>query len=109
MLVHGANLSQKEIHKKKYTDDQSRQYLTEIRDSYNQWHQTNVDLIGPSSKPTEDDREIVTKRVHLLEDYKDFIDQQLYAEHFDSRSNLHSTVIEEFLYYLFKDLVKDFG
>ncbi|MEH2191299.1 MAG: hypothetical protein V7K98_01340 [Nostoc sp.] len=37
------------------------------------------------------------------------IDQQHYAEKFDSRSNLHSSVLEEFLYYLFKDLVRDFG
>lgn len=32
-----------------------------------------------------------------------------YAENFDSRSNLHSSVLEEFLYYLFRDLAIDFG
>ena len=39
-----------------------------------------------------------------LNEYKDFLDQQHYAEKFDSRSNLHSSVLEEFMYYLFKDL-----
>jgi hypothetical protein len=34
------------------------------------------------------------------------LDQQHYAEKFDSRSNLHSSVLEEFMYYLFRDLVK---
>ena len=42
-----------------------------------------------------------------MNEYKDFIDQKVYAEAFDSRSNLHSTVLEEFIYYLFKDLVAD--
>lgn len=41
----------------------------------------------------------------LLNEYKDFLDQQHYAEKFDSRSNLHSSVLEEFMYYLFRDLV----
>ena len=43
----------------------------------------------------------------MLNQYKDFIDQKKFAEQFDSRSNLHSTVLEEFLYYLFKDVVQD--
>ena len=53
--------------------------------------------------------QIVAKRVALLETYKNFLDQQQYAEKFDSRSNLHSSVLEEFMYYLFKDMVADFG
>lgn len=40
-----------------------------------------------------------------MNEYKNFLDQQHYAEKFDSRSNLHSSVLEEFMYYLFKDLV----
>lgn len=45
----------------------------------------------------------------MFNDYKDFIDQQHYAETFDSRSNLHSSVLEEFMFYLFKDLVAEFS
>jgi hypothetical protein len=71
----------------------------------------NVELVGPTSTstPTENDDTIISKRVENLSKYKDFLDQQHYAEKFDSRSNLHSSVLEEFLYYLFRDLAKDFG
>lgn len=109
MLVHGANLEQKENHRTKYLDSDSREYLAEIRKKYDEWHQANVALIGPKSVLDGTERGIVEQRVVLLEEYKNFIDQQKYAEKFDSRSNLHSTVLEEFLYYLFRDLVSDFG
>jgi hypothetical protein len=98
-LVHGSNLEQKEKHPSKYGDEISRGYLAEIRAA----------LIGPKSTPDEKDRDTINERVRLLEGYKDFLDQQKYAEQFDSRSNLHSSVLEEFLYYLFRDLVADFG
>jgi Bpu10I restriction endonuclease len=109
MLVHGDNLTAKENHRTKYQDALSKQYLAEIRKKYNKWHRENIALIGPSSIVSENDINIVTERVSLFEDYKNFIDQQKYAEKFDSRSNLHSSILEEFIYYLFKDLVKDFG
>jgi hypothetical protein len=109
MLVHGSNLEQKETHPTKYRDKISRRYLAEIRPKYNEWHKANVDLVGPTSTPTKSDEEIVAQRVKLFEDYKNFLDRQKYAEQFDSRSNLHSSVLEEFLYYLFRDLVSDFG
>lgn len=108
-LVHGCNLSQKEQHKDKYRDKQSKQFLTEIRRKYDAWHKANTELIGPSAAVSAEDRKIIQRRVALLSEYKDFIDQQKYAEQFDSRSNLHSSVLEEFMFYLFKDLVSDFG
>ena len=55
---------------------------------------------------TPNDSAIISQRVALLNGYKDFLDQQHYAEQFDSRSNLHSSVLEEFMYYLFRDVVK---
>ncbi|MDB9372692.1 Bpu10I family restriction endonuclease [Nodularia sphaerocarpa] len=108
-LVHGSNLEQKENHRKKYRDAESKKYLQEIRVQYNKWHLANVQLVGPTSIPTDEDDAIINQRVELLSTYKDFLDQQHYAEKFDSRSNLHSSVLEEFLYYLFRDLAKDFG
>ncbi|GBE90825.1 Bpu10I family restriction endonuclease [Nostoc cycadae] len=108
-LVHGSNLEQKENHRKKYRDPESKRYLTEIRTEYNNWHSANLQLVGPTSKLTEQDDAIIASRVKLLSAYKDFLDQQHYAEKFDSRSNLHSSVLEEFLYYLFRDLARDFG
>lgn len=108
-LVHGCNLSQKEDGRTKYRDDVSRKYIGEIRARYDQWNKANMALRGPSVKATTDDRATIEKRVKLLEEYKEFIDQQSYAEQFDSRSNLHSTVLEEFMFYLFKDLIGEFG
>ena len=109
ILVHGSNLAQKERQTSKYADELSRQYLKEIRAEYDKWHQANPELLGPSSKPSDKDEELIRARVKLFEEYKTFLDQQKYAEQFDSRSNLHSSVLEEFLYYLFRDLVADFG
>ncbi|BAZ00207.1 restriction endonuclease [Tolypothrix tenuis PCC 7101] len=109
MLVHGANLSTKENHRSKYKDSVSKEYLAEIRSKYDNWHKQNIDLVGPGVIEAGTDIETIQKRVAFFEDYKNFIDQQHYAEKFDSRSNLHSSALEEFLYYLFKDLVSDFG
>jgi hypothetical protein len=103
MFVHGSNLLQKETHRTKYQDAESRQYLVEIRQKYNEWHQANTLLVGPTANSSERDKEIIQQRVQLLEEYKDFLDQQHYAEKFDSRSNLHSSVLEEFLYHLFRN------
>ena len=92
----------------KYNDAKSKQYLAEIRVKYEAWKAANIALIGPSKGPTADDEEIIKKRVAHFNEYKDFIDQQIYAEQFDSRSNLHSSALEEFMYYLFKDIVADY-
>lgn len=105
MFVHGNNLNQKENHKEKYCDATSKQYLSEIRLKYELWKTANEGLQGPSKKKEDGDSAVITERVRLFNEYKDFIDQKHYAEHFDSRSNLHSSVLEEFFYYLFKDLV----
>lgn len=105
MFVHGNNLEQKENHPTKYRDIDSRRYLSEIRDRYNRWKSDNEALKGPLATQTDNDPDIIKKRVNLLNAYKDFLDQQHYAEKFDSRSNLHSSVLEEFMYYLFRDLV----
>ncbi|PQJ95240.1 Bpu10I family restriction endonuclease [Chromatium okenii] len=105
MYVHGNNLEQKEHHQTKYKDAESRRYLSEIRFRYDQWKTANEVLRGPVADVSEKDFLTIEKRVKLLNDYKDFLDQQHYAEKFDSRSNLHSSVLEEFMYYLFRDLV----
>jgi Bpu10I-like restriction endonuclease len=107
--VHGDNLAQKEAHKTKYLDRQSKRYLREIRRAYNNWNQSNLAVKGPVISNTKDDEAIINKRVELFQAYKDFIDAQKYAENFDARSNLHSTVLEEFVFYLFRDLIEDFG
>jgi hypothetical protein len=111
MYVHGDNLSSKEsiTVNGKYVDVESVQYLAEIREKYNVWKQANIDLRGPLQVETEQDSTIIAERVRLFNEYKDFVDLQKYAEKFDSRSNLHSSILEEFIYYLFRDLVQSFS
>lgn len=106
MFIHGNNLEQKENHQTKYRDEESRRYLVEIRVRYNQWKSANEALVGPVAEATENDSSIIAERVRHLNEYKEFLDQQHYAEKFDSRSNLHSSVLEEFMYYLFRDIVR---
>jgi len=104
--VHGANLRQKETGTK-YADAKSQKYLREIRARYDGWVDANAALVGPEARKSAGgaDRQLVAERVAEFVAYKDFLDAQKYAEAFDSRSNLHSTVLEEFIYYLFADLV----
>lgn len=109
VYVHGDNILQKETHDTKYRDAVSRRYLSEIREKYEEWKSANLALVGPIRQPNDADQSIVEERTRLFNEYKDFLDQQIYAEHFDSRSNLHSSVLEEFMYYLFKDLVLDYS
>ncbi|RYZ83773.1 MAG: Bpu10I family restriction endonuclease [Proteobacteria bacterium] len=105
MFAHGDNLSGKENHQTKYIDEEAKDYLKQIRERYDQWKKSNLEIDGPFSVPRESDGEIVAARVALLNDYKDFLDQEHFASKFDSRSNLHSSVLEEFMFYLFKDMV----
>jgi hypothetical protein len=109
MYPHGDNLTQKEGLKTKYADKECRQYLVEIRAEYDNWRKANEALKGPVSSPAKSDASVLERRVELLSAYKDFIDQEKYATAFDSRSNLHSTVLEEFLCYLFRDMVMGFS
>jgi Bpu10I restriction endonuclease len=106
MFVHGNNLEQKENHQTKYRDADARRYLVDIRASYNGWKAANEALIGPVAVINPNDSQTIAQRVELLNAYKEFLDQQHYAEKFDSRSNLHSSVLEEFMYYLFRDIVR---
>lgn len=104
------NLFQKENGKdENCVDAKSQEYLAEIRPRYDRWVASNDSLKGPTFNDSESDSSIVEKRLSLLIEYKDFIDNQKYAEAFDSRSNLHSSVLEEFVYYLFVDLVASFS
>lgn len=108
MLVHGDNLTQKQNSQNKYADLQSKQFLAEIRVEYERWKAANELLKGPLCIENEHDLQVLQRRIDLFSDYKNFIDQQRYAEKFDARSNLHSSVLEEFMYYLFRDLVFEF-
>ena len=44
MFVHGDNLKQKESHKEKYIDQESKKFLAEIRIKYDKWNSANEEL-----------------------------------------------------------------
>ncbi len=48
-LVLGSNLEQKEAHRTKYRDSDSKKYLKEIKAEYDKWHSDNIKLVGPTS------------------------------------------------------------
>lgn len=112
-LVHGSNISTKESQagkaSKAYGDERSQELISEVREKYDEWKRANMELKGPYSEPGDNDEEIINRRTELLNEYKDFIESKVYAEHFDSRSNLQSTVLEEFFVYLFGDMVSEFS
>lgn len=101
-FIHGDNIDNKV---KREHNQQNRKLLKEIKQNYLEWKASNLKITG-TSKPD------IIKKVELLNDYKNFIDQPKFRKEkgrpngFTFQSKLHSTVIEEFLYYLFKDISK---
>ncbi|MFQ6032481.1 MAG: Bpu10I family restriction endonuclease, partial [Candidatus Zixiibacteriota bacterium] len=110
-FIHGDNIENKVRTEK---EAKNQELLREIKEKYLIWKKDNLKIIG-TEKPD------IIKRVKLLNDYKDFIDRPKFRKEkgrrygFAFQSKLHATVIEEFLYYLFKDIRKlkdkniDFG
>jgi len=96
-LVHGKNLAAKRK-SPHYKDKEHQALLDELEKEYSVWKQRNLKLDGNADS-------VVVQRVAWLNEYKDFADAARFATAFDSRSRLHSSILEEFLVYLFKDSV----
>jgi hypothetical protein len=101
-FIHGDNIAHKIRAERK---SQNKKLLREINKKYLTWKEENLKITGT----TDSD---IKKRVKLINEYKSFIDQPRFRKEkgqkygFTSQSQLHSTVIEEFMYYLFKDIGK---
>jgi hypothetical protein len=101
-FIHGDNISHKIASEKK---PQNQKLLREIDVRYFKWKEETLKITGTSESD-------IKKRVKLLNDYKSFINQSKFRKEkgqrygFTSQSQLHSSVIEEFTYYLFKDIGK---
>lgn len=89
--VHGVNLFNK-ARGEGISREVQRILEEEIIPRYLDWHNQNSGQISPK------------ERVRLVNDYKDFLAQENYRQTFSPQSKLHSTVVEEFLFYLFRDL-----
>ncbi|MEO0115152.1 MAG: Bpu10I family restriction endonuclease [candidate division WOR-3 bacterium] len=88
--VHGRNILTK-LKNKKITQPLFEKYKT--------WFSENEKIIGFKGVD-------IKKRVQLLNEYKNYTST---IKIFTSQSQFHSTVIEEFLYYLFRDKVASFN
>jgi len=101
-FVHGKNLKGK-LDKEK--NIKQIELLKEILSKYEVWTYKNIELIDTSITS-------IKKRVKWLNEYMDFINIPKYRKEkgsitgFTSQSKLHSSVLEEFLFYLFKDITK---
>lgn len=101
-FIHGNNLEHKIKIEKQL---ENKRLLEEIKKEYNKWKEKNLKITGTSKKDIE-------HKVQLLNDYKTFIEQAKFKKEagnrfgFTSQSQLHSSVLEEFMYYLFKDITK---
>ena len=98
--VHGENIKQK-LASAKNAD--ALEMLKQIEEKYSQWKRRSESIVG-------NNKDAVCKKVALLNEYKDFIDQPKFKMvggrqyGFTPQSKLHSSVIEEFCYYLFRDI-----
>ena len=99
-FIHGDNIKGK-IRSEK--DAAQKELLAEIKSKYDEWKRDNLAI-------TDVKKADITKKAALLNAYKDFIGQPKFRKEegrnvgFSAQSKLHSTVMEEFLYYLFKDI-----
>ena len=95
--MHGANLAAKRK-SRHYASIEQQALLDDLEEAYAIWKQRNLELKGTTDA-------VIEQRVAWLNEYKDFADTGRFATAFDSRSRLHSSILEEFLLYLFKDSV----
>lgn len=99
-LVHASNILAKE------DDDGGKRLrvqssaLDRISVEYKKYLQANLSLIGYSY-------DVVQRRVRLLNGYYNFIHDQGYDNTFKSQGKFRSTILEEFVFLLFKDFVQE--
>lgn len=79
--------------------DYQKKALLKIEEKYLEYLNENIIIKGYSKQD-------IIKRTQLLNKYFDFIDQKEYKNVFTSQSKFRSTILEEFMYILFNDLIK---
>jgi len=92
--VHGINVYRK-LEKEK--SPEKAKVLRNIFSEYKKWRTVNEGIKGIDFNSVE-------RKVSVLNEYKDFLNRPEITRFFSHQSKLDSTVIEEFLFYLFKDI-----
>lgn len=94
-LCHASNII------KKYEDGQKIDQLQRIIERYIPYLEANLNLVGYSDQ-------IISERVTLLNDYYNFIHENGYDYLYSSQGKFRPTILEEFLFLLFKDFVTEY-
>ena len=94
-LCHASNIL------KKYDDGQKITQLMQIADKYVFYLEGNLKLAGYTDA-------IIKKRVGLLNDYYNFIHNSNLDNLYSSQGKFRPTILEEFLFLLFKDFVEHY-
>ena len=97
-LRHASNLMCK-LADKKLTKKQS-DALDQIMPQYQKYLKENLDLIGYTD-------EIIKKRVELVNEYYNFFYVNGHDNTFTSQGKFRPTILEEFMFLLFKDYIND--
>ncbi len=99
LYKHASNILAKHNNWNKLSEKQ-QEALPIITKEYYEFSFKNKKLIGYSDK-------IITQRVELLNNYYDFIAKNNYDNVFTSQGKFRPTIIEEFMYILFRDLIDE--
>jgi len=94
--VHGRNILAKLKRFDTLNKNQKEKIANIVLPAYEKWKKINENLKGYTEKT-------IKKRVEFLNEYKNKIE----VVEFSAQTKFHSSVIEEFLYYLFKDLIDE--
>ena len=97
-LSHASNILGKWVESEKY-DNRKLTALEEITSEYEKYLKANIKLVGYSE-------DIVRERVVLLNRYYDFYHDREYDNVFSAQGKFRSTILEEFMFLLFKDYVE---
>lgn len=97
-LSHASNIMGKWAESEKY-DSRKIRALEEITSEYERYLKANIRLVGYSE-------DIIRERVALLNCYYDFYHEHEYDNVFSSQGKFRSTILEEFMFLLFKDYVE---
>ena len=94
-LCHASNIL------KKYEDGKKLEELNQIVDKYVDYLEKNLNIVGYSEKN-------IKERVRILNEYYNFIHNNGWDNLYPSQSKFRSTILEEFLFLLFKDFVAEY-
>jgi hypothetical protein len=96
-FIHGDNIQNKLAGGEK--SPKKLALLREIHKKYTAWRDACLSVSNDEKKDTD-------RLVDLLNNYKDFIEHERFRKNFNAQTKLHSTVLEEFIYYVFRLIPK---